>query len=414
MPNNIEDFRSKFLTAARNRLLAYDPATASEADLVIQSAVLKAYDIVDQYQVLTPERTSALLAMTQPEFNLWLSDPVDAVRNRIALAKTLASPEAVEIIFADATAAANICASAIALATIFAAPDSLAAVAASPAATAAIAASQTALAAVADNQAAIQALLVNTQIFAGIIGYPPALETVVANATAMALVIDNPAALAALISSPAAIAMAAVSPIAMTAIVDSPMVMALVIDNPAALSVVMDAGNPVAFGKICGSAVALHAIAKDTAARTMLAEHPDLQANALKISNTLDGAGNFTKAASSALLTGANATTYGLVSGNPYATKTGNAAAVDAAIPSACFVFVRTMGYVNNTYREDKPLYAKHMQTKEVAGSVVQNGGLQTAQPAKFICIGGAILHFQTSSGTSWTAGMTFDCWEAQ
>ncbi|MCL2020939.1 MAG: hypothetical protein FWG81_02255 [Betaproteobacteria bacterium] len=185
MANNLEEFRSKFLTAARNRLLAYDPMSASEADLVIQSAVLKAYDVVDQYQVLTPERTSALLAMSQSEFNLWLADPVDAARNRIALAKTLAVPEAVEIIFADATAAENIMNSQIALATIFYTPETLATVISSPAAMTALVASPVAIAALADSRIALEAAFAN----------PVATATVTASMTMMAALAESATAL---------------------------------------------------------------------------------------------------------------------------------------------------------------------------------------------------------------------------
>jgi hypothetical protein len=124
MSNNLEQFRTEFLEAMRNDILSVDPADSSPEAKILQSAMLKAYDFVDQYQALTTERTAMILAMTSAEFASWINLP----RNQFALVETLSDAVAVEIIFLDASASNVIVSSVVAMAAVAASATAMAAV----------------------------------------------------------------------------------------------------------------------------------------------------------------------------------------------------------------------------------------------------------------------------------------------
>jgi hypothetical protein len=533
MGDNIESFRKKFLSAMRAKIVAANPATASPGDLILQSAMLKSYDLVDNYQALTPERTEMILEMSAKDFAAWVELP----RNQFALEETLVNPVAVEIIFRDDTAAGVVAGDATAMRVIAASEAVMTVIAASEAAMNVLITSPVALAAIWKNNAAIAIVQANAEAWAILVtasadvvlaGACIIAGTSLAQLNNAATIAASSAAMAAIAASSIAMNAIAVSAPAMNVLITAPVALAAVWKNNAAIAIVKandaayaicvsasaDVGmfgaciiveidpaqyegagdiaetntamvaiwknnaafslmratpaaraivhatsadtalaaacvlanvNPAQFNgaaaivsssaamtAISASSVAMNAIAeyftalhpiiKNSSARTIFCASNYLQPNATAIREALNagtlGANKlFTKRASGAAQTGVGTqsvssntyTYYGLVgfdsSGNYTA---GTNTSKTYLSPGNLFVFVITMG---SNHSSNVTIYAKHLLNQGTAGTKPSNGGAYNGQPANFICVGGSLLEF--SASTSYTAGMTYDAWEA-
>ena len=91
MPStNLTDFRTQYLAKVKGRLTAADVANSSDTDLILQSALLKAYDSVNRFDSITPEAVAPLETMTSAELDAYLLD----ASNRQSFELVLSSPEA--------------------------------------------------------------------------------------------------------------------------------------------------------------------------------------------------------------------------------------------------------------------------------------------------------------------------------
>ena len=52
---NLTDFRNQYLAKVKGRLTSADITNASDTDLILQSALLKAYDAVNRFDALGPD-----------------------------------------------------------------------------------------------------------------------------------------------------------------------------------------------------------------------------------------------------------------------------------------------------------------------------------------------------------------------
>ena len=73
MPStNLTDFRTQYLAKVKGRLTAADVANSTDTDLILQSALLKAYDSVNRFDSITPEAVAPLETMTGAELGSYL------------------------------------------------------------------------------------------------------------------------------------------------------------------------------------------------------------------------------------------------------------------------------------------------------------------------------------------------------
>ncbi|MDR3351904.1 MAG: hypothetical protein LBO00_02595 [Zoogloeaceae bacterium] len=187
MSNNLEQFRQDFLAAMRADILAVNPASATPETKILQSAMLKAYDFVDQYQALSAERTAMILEMSASEFAAWIALP----RNQFALVETLADPVAVEIIFRDASAANLIAQSETAMSALVVSPQSMST----------LLASATAMTIIAASEVAVPLLIANTSAWAATLASATAMTIIAASSLALWHAVKNASARSALAQS---------------------------------------------------------------------------------------------------------------------------------------------------------------------------------------------------------------------
>ncbi|MFZ5463350.1 MAG: hypothetical protein ACOZB1_07455, partial [Pseudomonadota bacterium] len=112
MPStNLTDFRNQYLAKVKGRLTSADITNASDTDLILQSALLKAYDTVNRFDSITPEAVAPLETMTGAELDDYLLD----ASNRQSFELVLSSPEAMNAVAASSTAMNAVAASSTAM-----------------------------------------------------------------------------------------------------------------------------------------------------------------------------------------------------------------------------------------------------------------------------------------------------------
>jgi hypothetical protein len=107
---DLTHFRNQYLTKAQDRLLLLDIPNASDTDLLLNSALLKAYDAVNQFDTLGPGAVSLLDGMGSGVLETWIADP----SNRQAFETVAASSTAMAAVAASSTAMAAVAASNVA------------------------------------------------------------------------------------------------------------------------------------------------------------------------------------------------------------------------------------------------------------------------------------------------------------
>ena len=431
MGDNLETFRKQYLDAAREKIMACDPTTASPSDLILQSAMLKSYDLVDRYQALTPERTAMILEMDAEDFAAWIALP----RNQYAFAETLEDPVAAGIIFRDASAAEAIAASSTAMSMVAASSTAMTALIDSSVAQTALAASAVAVSVVIANTsnalpklladaptmtkfaasaAAMNLLAADSAAMTLAAASVAAMTEIAASATAMTAVIASSTALGIVVASSAAMTQIAANADAIGAIIANADALTATVGSAAAMKAVAASGT--AMGVVVASATALNKIAKSETARIAFAKGATLQDHAITIKNTLTAAPTslFTRRANGATLTSIYSTQYCYIGFNTnsayeakivYYTSAGLAA-------GKLFVFIRNAGAEDSEKTTNSyVMNIRSLQGNVLAGQKPLSESYET-QEANFICVCGAYLQ----SGAPYTiayAVVIFDAWEA-
>jgi len=185
---NLTDFRNQYLAKVSARLMSADVATATDTDLILQSALLKAYDAVNQFDTLGPGAVSTLAVMTGIELQTWLED----VANRQAFEAIIASTSTMTAVAASPAAMTVVAASSTAISAVLANSSAWAAIVLSPVAISAVAASTTAMAALLANSAAWAAVLASQTAMATLLNATVARGAVWASASAMNAIQNAP------------------------------------------------------------------------------------------------------------------------------------------------------------------------------------------------------------------------------
>jgi hypothetical protein len=443
MSNNLETFRAQFLDSMRDAILQTDPVSATPTEMILQSACLKAYDYVDQYLGLTPERTAMILAMSVEDFATWIELP----RNQYAFAATLEDPVAAGIIARDDSAPAIIAASGVAMVILAASATAMTAVAASSTAMNALAASAIAMTAVEASAVATEIVLASATAMTAVaassvamgvvVASTSATNALVASATAMAAVAASSVAMEIVVASASTTAAVVASTTAMTAVAASSVAMGVVAANATTMNAVLAsaaatdtiiangaalaaiAANSIAMGVVATNASALNKMAKSASARIYLAGSPFLQDHAVAIKTTLTNASTslFTRRANGGAQTSVYNTQYGYVGldkNGAYRAEILNSGTTSNLLTGKVFVFIRTMGNADDPIRAGAEFYsviAYHVQTSQIAGQKPVTENYQT-QEANLICIGGLRLVGNMSYSYA-HCGMIYDVWEA-
>ena len=71
---NLTDFRNQYLAKVKGRLTSADITNASDTDLILQSALLKAYDAVNRFDALGPDAVAPIASLTGAELQESLAD----------------------------------------------------------------------------------------------------------------------------------------------------------------------------------------------------------------------------------------------------------------------------------------------------------------------------------------------------
>ncbi len=156
--SDLTNFRNEYLAEVGARLTAATITTATDTDLLLQSALLKAYDAVNQFDPLGPGAVSILSIMTGAELETWLQD----ASNRQSFETVVASSTAMTAVINDTAAWATIVASSTAMTAVINDTAAWATIVASSTAMTAVAASSTAMTAVAASDIASDAVFTNT------------------------------------------------------------------------------------------------------------------------------------------------------------------------------------------------------------------------------------------------------------
>ena len=162
MPSStLTQYRDQYIQRVKSRLLAADVASATDTELILQSALYKALDAVNRIDLIGPDALSLLAGMTGSELQTWLQD----VSNRQAFESIVASSTAMQAVAASSTAMQAVAASATAMQAVAASSTAIQAVWASNTAADAVLTSTTAKNAIWESDTALAALQANpTQI----------------------------------------------------------------------------------------------------------------------------------------------------------------------------------------------------------------------------------------------------------
>lgn len=195
--SNLTDFRNQYLAKAKTVLTTVDLANCSETDLILQSAMLRAYDAVNRFDAITPEAISLLESMSAAELESYLSD----ASNRQSFEQVVSSGEAMRAVVSSVGAMAAITNSAKAMSALAGSTTAWASVMANTAAYTVVLASATAMTAVAASSTAWAAVMNNSSAYALVLASATAMTAVAASPTAMAAVVASTSAMNLLLSS---------------------------------------------------------------------------------------------------------------------------------------------------------------------------------------------------------------------
>ena len=148
---DLVNFRDQFLAKTEARLKALDIAAASDTDLLLNSALLKAYGAVNDFDVISTNALSFLTNKTGAQLETALQDP----SNRARFEEILASTFALNAVVASSSAMTTVAGSSIAMTAVIASSTAMTAVAASSTAMTAVIASSTAMTAVIDRKSVV-------------------------------------------------------------------------------------------------------------------------------------------------------------------------------------------------------------------------------------------------------------------
>jgi hypothetical protein len=185
--STLDDYQDAAAARAQLLLSATDPSAATQNELLIQAALLRAFDTFKKQNLISPGDVSVLLAMVMGDFNDWIASE----RSLAAFAQVMNIEASATIIANDASAMASIAASARAMEAIVVSPLACTVVADSPAAMTAVIASSTAMTAVAASSTAMTAVAASSTAMTAVLSDAVALNAVVKSAVARASIVAN-------------------------------------------------------------------------------------------------------------------------------------------------------------------------------------------------------------------------------
>ncbi|WP_162860575.1 hypothetical protein [Pseudothauera hydrothermalis] len=213
MPSTtLTQFRDQYVDRVKQRLLAANVASASDTDLILQSALYKALDAVNRIDVIGPDALALLAGMSGAELEAWLGDIANrqafeaVVASSTAMQAVLASTSAWSAVVASSTAMQAVAASSTAMQAVASSSTAMQAVAASSTTMQAVAASSTAMQAVASSSTAMQAVAASSTAMQAVWASDVAADAVLTSSTAKNAVWESDTALTALQANPAQIA----------------------------------------------------------------------------------------------------------------------------------------------------------------------------------------------------------------
>lgn len=181
---DLVDFRNQFLAKTEARLNALDIAAASDTDLLLNSALLKAYGAVNDFDVISINALSFLSNKTGAQLETALQDP----SNRVRFDEIVASTSAMTAIVASATAMTTISGSITAMKAMVASSAWLAGMSASNSAMTAIWASNTATDVMIESAAARQAIYDSVFALSALQATPTQVQRLITNGGASRVV----------------------------------------------------------------------------------------------------------------------------------------------------------------------------------------------------------------------------------
>jgi len=141
---DLTNFRDQYLATVQARLLAANVTGATDTELLIQQALFKAYDAVNNIDIIGSGAVTLLASMTGTQLQTWIQDP----SNRQAFESVIASSTAMAAVIASSTAMAAVAASSTAMAAVAASSTAMTSFLSNTVSRGAIWASSTALAAI--------------------------------------------------------------------------------------------------------------------------------------------------------------------------------------------------------------------------------------------------------------------------
>lgn len=157
MYNDLTEFRNGFLDKAKARLLAFDPATATETDIVMAHALVRAYQTVAGFDAITAGAISEIGRMTGTQLDAYLQD----ASNAESFEQIMLAPASRNAIIANTAVLNVIFASQRAATILLSSPDAVAAITSSAAAMTQLAASANAMSASLGSSTALTAIFAN-------------------------------------------------------------------------------------------------------------------------------------------------------------------------------------------------------------------------------------------------------------
>jgi hypothetical protein len=221
--SSVTDFKSQHLTKLEQRLLALDPNVANTTDLIIQSALLKAYGTAANFStVANPSQFVGLLeAMPQADLNVYLQNPSNVVNFTTMMNNTIAN-----------TALTAGQQNSAAWATVANSATAMAALASNASAMATLASSSTAMAAFFANATACAAVMDSTTAWNVLVGSSTAMTAMVASATAWNTLENKATPLAAFAASLTAIRALRLDATALSIVNSKPNIKTTIFNSP--------------------------------------------------------------------------------------------------------------------------------------------------------------------------------------
>lgn len=157
MYNDLTEFRNGFLDKAKARLLAFDAGAATETDIVMAHALVRAYQTVANFDAIAAGAISEIGRMTGAQLDAYLQD----ASNAESFEQIMLAPASRNAIIANTSVLNVIFASQRAAQILLSSPDAVAAITSSTAAMTQLAASANAMSASLGSSTALTAIFAN-------------------------------------------------------------------------------------------------------------------------------------------------------------------------------------------------------------------------------------------------------------